>query len=38
MTLPSDIFSGHNTVRTGGDTASWLQLPIVGGTAEAAPT
>jgi predicted acyl esterase len=27
---PADIFGGHTTVHTGGDTASWLQLPIVG--------
>jgi predicted acyl esterase len=27
---PADIFSGHTTVHTGGDRASWLQLPIVG--------
>ena len=27
---PADIFSGHTTVHTGGDTASWLQLPIIG--------
>jgi predicted acyl esterase len=27
---PADIFSGHTTVHTGSDRASWLQLPIVG--------
>jgi hypothetical protein len=27
---PADIFGGRTTVHTGGDAASWLQLPIVG--------
>jgi len=27
---PADVFGGQTTVHTGGDTASWLQLPIVG--------
>jgi predicted acyl esterase len=27
---PVDIFGGRTTVHTGGDAASWLQLPIVG--------
>ena len=27
---PAEIFGGHTTVHTGSDTASWLQLPIVG--------
>jgi predicted acyl esterase len=27
---PAEIFGGHTTVHTGADTASWLQLPIVG--------
>jgi hypothetical protein len=26
---PAAIFGGRTTVRTGGDAASWLQLPIV---------
>ena len=26
---PADIFGGHLTVHTGGETASWLLLPIV---------
>jgi hypothetical protein len=27
---PAEVFSGHTIVHTGGGTASWLQLPIVG--------
>jgi uncharacterized protein len=27
---PDEVFGGHTTVHTGGETASWLQLPIVG--------
>jgi hypothetical protein len=28
---PAGIFGGRTTVHIGGDAASWLQLPIVGG-------
>jgi hypothetical protein len=27
---PAEVFGGHTMVHTGGDTASWLQLPVVG--------
>jgi short-subunit dehydrogenase len=29
---PAEVFSDHTIVHTGGDTASWPQLPIVDST------